>query len=310
MAARKKKTLPPLTTERRNGTSSPAPRGTLRRWNQLTEFIRLICWTGFVANGRPQSLFLCSEPGEGKTELLDRFRVNQFLAYYSDATYRTVLTVLGDAMMRKRTHMVLTEFQKIIARKKQVADNTLSIILQAMEEGIWKIGYGPTERDFRGTRVGVLAATTVTSLIKNPYMVKELAIHSRAYFVDARGTIAELREIERRIVAGDQSALKPVLLRSIPAKPVTVVIPERIGQVCRVWVREMEDTHVPVFGVRTLNRFLHTLRGVTLMNGRDVATRADTDELYTFRNLWLQPPPMPVEDDSTVSHFQNGGGDR
>ncbi len=291
------------TAERREG----APRGTLRRWNQLTDFMRIICYTGFVANGRPQSVFLCSEPGEGKTELLDRFRVNPFLAYYSDATYRTVLTVLGDAMQRKRTHMVLTEFQKIIARKKQVADNTLSIILQAMEEGIWKIGYGPTERDFRGTRVGVLAATTVTSLIKNPYMVKELAIHSRAYFVDARGTVAELREIERRIVAGDTSALKPVVIRKLPAKPVTIEVPERIGSICRSWVREMEDAHVPVFGLRTLSRFLHTLRGVALMNGHDVATRSDADELYTFKNLWLQPPPMPVEDDASVSHSQ---GDR
>lgn len=268
---------------------------TLRRWNQLTDFITILCWTAHASNGRPQSIVMLSEPGEGKTELLERFRPNRHLAFYSDATYRTVLTVLGDAMRGERTHLVITEFQKVIARRKEVAASTLAIVLQAMEEGVFRVGFGPHDKDYQGARMGMFAATTLTSLHKNPFMVLDLAMNSRAYFVDARGTREELMEIERRIAQGDVRALKPVVLKGLPPKPIPVAIPVVHAQAVREWVREMERARVKTYGLRTYSRFLHTLRGVALKNGRQKVNKSDMDELYTFRRLWLDVPPLPEE---------------
>lgn len=262
----------------------------LRRWNELTDFIRMLAWTGFAKNGRPQSLFMLAEPGEGKTELLERFRANPHLSFYSDLTMRTVITALRDVQRGKVTHVVVTEFQKVIARRKNVAGSTLAILLQAMEEGVFRVGFGPQEHNLGGSRLGILAATTVTSMRQNPYLVTELAMDSRAYFIDASGSRAELMEIERRIAAGDTSALRPVIMR-MPSRAVDVIIPESLGTKVRHWVREMEQAKIRTYGVRTYTRFLHTLRGCALMNGRTKVNTADLEQLYAFRRFWLEPSP-------------------
>lgn len=265
----------------------------LRRWRQLSEFLEILLYTGHVSNGRPMSAFLIAEPGEGKTTLLERFRSNSQIDYYSDLTYRTIITVLKDAAKGKRTHVCCTEFQKIIMRRASVANSTLTIMLQAMEEGVFKVGFGPQEHDCFGARLGIFAATTVTSIAKNPTLISELAMDSRAYFINASSTEAEIHEIENRIVKGDESALKPIIIRA-PETKVRVDVPEAVGQRIRHWVRDMEKQRIRTYGARTLSRFMHTVRGVALMNDRRRATKADEEQLYAYRDLWMIQPELDV----------------
>lgn len=279
---------------RGNGVT-PYRRSTLRRWNQLSNFIRLICYTGFVKNGRPQSVILVAEPGEGKTELLERFRPNAFLGYYSDMTMRTVISELKKAARGQTTHIVCTELQKVIMRKKAVAESTLTIILQAMEDGVHRVGYGPVMHDLHGARMGLLAATTVTSVRKNPFIVSDLAMDSRCYMIDAKGTREEILEIERRIAEGDVSALKPIAI-SAPTEPIKVEIAPKLAHKMREWVQEMHRKQIRTYGVRTFSRFMHTIRGVALSEGRDVVKQSDLDHLYTFKNLWLDLPVLPEDE--------------
>jgi hypothetical protein len=131
---------------------------------------------------------------------------------------------------------------------------------------------------------------------ENPYLIADLAMDSRAYFIDARGTVEEIEEIKRRIAAGDARALFPQRLRKLPEKPVMVHIPEPLALKVNDWIKEMEDRRVRVYGVRTYTKFLHTLRGVALMNGRESVKKEDLDYFYTFRRLWLELPPMPDEE--------------
>lgn len=276
----------------RTKVAAPRRRNVLKRWNMLSEFIELLVWTGHVANGRPQSIFMIAEPGEGKTELLERFRHNSQLRYFSDLTYRTVIGELKDAAMGKCTHIVCTEFQKVIARRRSVSESTLAIILQAMEEGVHKVAFGPQMHDCHGARLGFLAATTVTSMSKNPYIVSELAMDSRAYFVDATATAAELEEISNRIACGDESALTPIHIR-LPDHKVHVRVPEAVAQRIRLWPEEMKAKNIRTYGVRTFTRFLHTVRGVALSNGREVVHRHDEEQLYAYKQLWMEPPPLP-----------------
>lgn len=268
----------------------------LARWEQLSEFITFLVWSGHVQNGRPQSIIMVAEPGEGKTELLERFRPNPQLAYYSDITYRPVIAELNQAAQGKRTHLVVTELQKVINRRKSIAESTLTIMLQAMEEGVHRVAYGPRTIDLHGAKLGLLAATTVTSMRRNPFIISELAMDSRAYVVDARGSRDEILEIERRIATGDTSALKPFVF-DLPDKPVPVKVAAGLATKVRDWIREMEERRIRVYGVRTYTRFLRTLQGVALSNGRTRVTKADLDQLYTFKNLWLEPPSMPPAED-------------
>jgi hypothetical protein len=176
-------------------------------------------------------------------------------------------------------------------RRASVANSTLTIMLQAMEEGVFKVGFGPQEHDCFGARLGIFAATTVTSLDKNPTLLTELAMDSRAFFIDASSTEREIHEIEQRMVRGDESSLKPIIIKA-PAKKVHIDVPEGVGQRMRSWVREMEDAKLKTYGTRTLARFLHTAKGVALKNGHHSVTRADADELYAFKHFWLNPPSV------------------
>lgn len=276
----------------------------LTRWNEISGFLRILAHTGFAANGRPQSCFLLSDPGHGKTELLERFNMNVNLDFWSDVTYGTIIKVGKKALRAPITHIVCTEFQKVINRRPAVAESTLAILLQAMEEGLGKVGFGPQVHDLKGVRFGIFAGTTVRSIEKRPAMITELALDSRAFFVDARGTTKEIQEIERRIAHGDISALKKIMI-AIPPEPITVKIPISLAEKVRGWVREMENKGCRVYGVRTYSRFLHTLRGVALMHKRDVVRSSDLDELYRYRNMWLKPPPLPDEDNTQTGHRDN-----
>jgi hypothetical protein len=265
-----------------------------KRWNWLTDFVRLVMWSAFVENGRPQSVVLISDPGHGKTELLDRFRPNGFIEFFSDITFQQLMPVLRRSSEDMTKYLGITEFQKVIMRRRSVSANFLALMMQAMEEGVGKVAYGPVEKDFGGARLGLIAATTVRSLEKHPDIVTELGLDSRSFFVDARASIEEVRDLERRIANGDMSLLKPVAMK-VPEKRVFVECPKRLGQRMRIhWMEEMRKARgARVYGVRTMARFMHTSKGVALSHGRDHVKPCDLDELYRYRDAWLKPPPMP-----------------
>lgn len=271
------------------------PRTPIQRWTELTRFLEILLYTGHVSNGRPMSAFLIAEPGEGKTTLLERFRQNTQIEFFSDLTMRTIITVLKEAARGRRTHICCTEFQKIIMRRASVANSTLTIMLQAMEEGVFKVGFGPQEHDCFGARLGIFAATTTTSLAKNPTLLTELAMDSRAFFIDASSTEREIHEIEERMVRGDESSLRPIIVK-VPDRKVHIELPEQIGQRMRGWVREMETAKVRTYGTRTLARFLHTVKGVALKNGHSIVRKSDEEELYAFKHFWLNPPNIDAFD--------------
>lgn len=261
-------------------------------WRRLANFVRLLIWSGAVEGGRPQSIFLLSEPGQGKTELLERFRVNSRLEFFSDVTYQRLLPVLKQAQFGRVSHVVITEFQKIIARRRAIAESTIALCMQAMEEGVYQVGYGPVSRDFQGARFGLLAASTVRSIENHPYLITELALDSRAYFVDARSSEEEIIELERLITEGDRSLLAPIKI-DLPDRRVRVDIPKPEGYALMEWVEEMRRTKgVRTYNARTLNRFRHTVAGVALSYGCDVVHRRHLDELYEYREYWLRGLPL------------------
>jgi hypothetical protein len=264
----------------------------LERWNQLTNFVTVVLWSGQVANGRPQSTVLVSGPGEGKTELLERFDENAVATFWTDLTSRTILGFILPEIREGSTHIVCTELQKLMNRKKETAYAALTLLLQGMEEGIKRIGQGPYMKQFAGLRFGLIAATTQSSLLDHPFIIRGIEMDSRAFFIDATGTDAELAEIMKRVNRGDYRALTKVKIKA-PQKKVDVTWPANLADIVQHdWLTEMRKQDVPVYGLRTHMRFLRLLQGVAAMNGRKTVNRSDLDYLYSFRNLWLKLPRM------------------
>lgn len=268
-------------------------------WRKISEFVRIIAFTGFARSqrdtARPQSLLLLSNPGEGKTSLLERFRVNTFIEFYSDITYQQFLPILKRSQAGRSRFVCITEFQKVLARRRSVSANLLSVMSMAMEEGVYKVAYGPVEKQFDGARVGLLAASTISSMKRHPYLIYDIAMDSRCYFVDASETLDELLVMEKRMASGNRSLLSPVVIDT-PDREVIVDLPSGLSDKLRRWTAEMRRVGVRVYGLRSLARFMYLLRGVALADGKETVRRSHFEEAYEFRNLWLQPPPLPGDD--------------
>jgi hypothetical protein len=264
--------------------------GAIPRWQMLSDFIQILMHTGFATNGRPQSIFLISDPGHGKTELLKRFsKLNSNVKMYSDITMQPLMQALKLADEGKLTHIIIPEFQKVIGRRKDVSQNFLTLLLEAMEEGVDTVAMGPSTVDLNGARLGILGATTFDSMRKNPYLIDDLAMDSRAFFVDARATREEIIEIETRIAEGKLESLSQIKC-NIPEQKVEVIIPQKVAKACSPLVREMQAAAVPVYGIRTYARFLHVLRGMAIRDGMTKVLNRHFDELIHYKPLWLNLP--------------------
>ena len=277
--ATKVRTKPPV---RRKQLATDAPRVLpSREWDRGTELVRLFVATGAISNSRPQSLMLVSDPGSGKTELLERFRVNRILDFHSDLTVRQLYPILKKVQRGQTTHVVLTEFQKLFMRKASVAENLLGTLVQGMEEGVGVVSVGPETVDYGGVRIGVVAAITNGTIKKRREMLSEMGFLSRAACFEWDVPSDEERGIMRRISEGDYSDIKPVKL-VLPDRKIPVDIPPTLSHRLEEYTIERMQGRA----LRFFNRLRALVQGSALLEGRDVVTTRDVEWILAFDPYW------------------------
>ena len=272
-------------TKRRAAPATPlAPPYTLplREWDRATELLRMFAMTGFIANARPQSLLLISEPGSGKTELIDRFQDNVFLSYASDVTSRGLYPLLKSARQGACTHLVASEFQKFFLRKASTAEATLGILCQAMEEGVGKVLIGDQQVDFGGARVGLIGAITHDTAKKWRGSLRELGFWSRCAAFHWEMPLEQLREVMRSISRGDQSDLARVSLK-VPDKKLPVDFPVRLSEQFENFVFQKFREHTIL---RVFSRFRTLAMACALLEGRDHVKGYDVEKVVAFDGYW------------------------
>ncbi len=246
----------------------------------MTDLISLFVLTGSIQDGRPASLMLISDPGTGKTELIERFKPNRNLSFHTDLTWKGLMPILRGARRMAVTHLVLTEFQKLFQRKMSTAENCLGTIVQAMEEGVFNVGVGGNV-DYGGIRLGLVGAITHGTMEKRIHYLNETGFLSRAVVVPWEPPENEVLEIMRRVKRGDRRDLEPVVLDR-PDQPVDVAVPIRVGDLIEkfVWERYRASS------LRPLMRFRSLACAQALRSGRRKVTLADWDYVEAFRDYW------------------------
>lgn len=253
-----------------------------REWDRATELVRMFAITGFIANARPQSLLLISEPGSGKTELLDRFQDNSFLKYASDLTTRGLFPILKAARNGANTHVIATEFQKFFLRKAATAEATLGILCQAMEEGVGHVLVGDQPVDFGGARIGLIGAITHDTAKKWRGALRELGFWSRCAAFQWDMPLEQLRDVMRSISRGDKSDLSPVSLK-VPDRKVTVDFPVKLSEQFEDFVFQKFREHTVL---RVFARFRTLAMACALLEGRDVVRHVDVEKVVAFDTYW------------------------
>lgn len=262
-------------------TSLPPEVLPAREWDRGTELVKLFIATGYVANTRPQSLMLVSDPGSGKTELLDRFRVNRNCDFHSDLTVRQLYPILKKVQRGMISHVVLTEFQKLFMRKMNVAENLLGTLVQGMEEGVGIVSVGPESVDYGGVRIGVIAAITNGTIKKRREMLSEMGFLSRAACFEWDVPSEEEKGILRRISDGDYSDITPVKM-NLPDRKASVDLAPELSHRLEAYTFDKQRGRP----LRFFNRLRALAQASALLCNRTKVVGRDIDWILAFDPYW------------------------
>lgn len=261
-----------------------------REWDRGTELLSIFAMSGFLESKddkgvwrreRPQSIMLVGDPSSGKTELIDRFNLNTWLAYRSDITRRGLDPILEESVQNRATHLVMTEFQTVFLRKTSVAGNCLTSLGQAMEEGINIEDIGGRQRDYQGARIGLIAGMTNGSLEERRRWLRDLGMLARAAVIFWAPPDEEIKAIMTRIDKGDRSDLEKIHLAR-PDRPVRVELPQDKASILTKFAWDMLRGQ----GLR-LQRRLHILAmTIAMMSGRQIVKQEDVERVLLFQDYW------------------------
>lgn len=253
-----------------------------REWDRMTELVKMFAMTGWVANARAQSMLLISEPGGGKSELLDRFMANGWLEYASDLTSQGLHPILKQMRSGATTHIFATEFQKFLARKSATAAATIGLLCQMMEEGVRSVRVGQQTLEFNGAQGGIIGAITHKTVNAWRDELGEFGFWSRCAAFEWEMPGEEVRGVMSRISRGNKSDLDPVLI-SIPRGKVTVAFPPALSEQFEEFVFQRMKAHTLL---RTFQRFRALAMACALLDGRNYVHARDIEKVVAFNPYW------------------------
>lgn len=161
--------------------------------SELKDLIKTILYSGYVANEKPLSVMFVADVGSGKSEILNSFKLNDNIAFFTDVTYMGLIKVLQDS--KEIRHIVIPDFLKITMKKKSTTDNVVSCFNAMMEEGIDKISMMGQSFDFQGKKVGLITAITKDSYETNKSKWRSMGFLSRMLIISYKYSDKTTKEI-------------------------------------------------------------------------------------------------------------------
>lgn len=256
----------------------------IREWDRMSELVRMFAMTGWLKNARAQSMMLVSEPGNGKSELLERFMQNGWLEYASDMTSQGLHPILKQMQRGATTHIFATEFQKFLARKTATAEATVGLMCQMMEEGVRQVRIGQQVVDFGGAQGGLIGAITHKTADVWKNALNEFGFWSRCAAFEWEMSQDELRGVMTRISLGDKSDLEPIVM-VIPRTKIVVDFPAALSSQFEDFVTMRMKAHTVL---RVFMRFRALAMACALLDGRDVVHARDVEKVVAFDPYWMR----------------------
>lgn len=257
----------------------------MTQWDSDSLFVSLYVATGLVANADAQSLLLVGEPGEGKSELLRRFRQQQTIVLTSDVTIDGLRELMdGGSRTQHLRHILMPEFGRIFAHRPDTMFAVCGLLTSLMtrDAGMEMVGPRKTTRsDLTGRQLGVLGAMPTDTFRFHAKTMASTGFLSRFTVLGLRRSVEERRRVMENIYHGDRRDLLPFRL-DLPSAPVEVTGANVYGPMVGEWLNEW----YPHAGERLAMHLLDLLKAVALVRGRTEICADDVEVLKLFQSYF------------------------
>jgi hypothetical protein len=267
----------------------------LTPWASNVRLVSLYAATGLLRDTHAQSVLLVGPYGQGKTALLDRFRLLPTAKRLSDLTQMGIRTVLSRDTDRRIRHFSISEFDRLFARDRGVVATTLGLLTNLMTGDVGMELIGPQEFDFSGRQIGVLAAMTTDQFRKHREYMDGIGLLSRFQVLYVDRSDAERDRVRRNIVFQNAADLTPIEWPELFKERRVTYNARRFAP----WFHRWLSSHRTLpHDERFTARLLILVRACALLNRHDRVTWRDFDYLREFmpyfageRFVTLEWPP-------------------
>jgi hypothetical protein len=151
----------------------------LYQLNALNDFLRLLVWTGQLADERPVSAIVIAPAGTGKTTLLESVKCEQ-AEFVGDLTSRPISTLVKGS--DKITHILLGDMLSIFGHKTATVKLTMRLISQMTGE---KLLHDPfTGESIKPRSLGLITAIPPKDYAKEKKRIEDGGFLTR--FIEIR----------------------------------------------------------------------------------------------------------------------------
>jgi hypothetical protein len=263
----------------------------------LRKIISLSIASAYIKGDKSVSLLIVAKPESGKTATMREFSANNGVMWLSDITYGGLVNVLREVESGKIKTLLIPDMLKVFGRKPDTAKNFLTLLNEAIEEGVNEVRTPYITARFNYARCNVICALTSTDYFKSTRLLGGIGFLSRVIPFSYSYSIRDINEIFKEIIKGNSRDIEFQKLKLNKEKEIYLPksIAERIKSNLTLHLVDNFSEHLgdEIYGFR-LQKNLQTLaKANALLRKSNQVTIKDINELerlsnwinYNFENL-------------------------
>lgn len=243
----------------------------MERLNDLTEFLRLILFSGWVkpeGGNKAVSALLVAKFESGKTSVLSQFIGSKGTLYLTDVTeYGLLKKHLKAIASGKVKHIIIPDFIKSINRKKTTVDTLITFFNALVEEGLMSISTYAMQLDLKEpVRCALLTSIALEDFTRMQRRLVAVGFVSRfmvmSYDYDQKYIQRVFTEIAERKGEWARESLK------LPDEEVSVNLEPSLAAQMIPRAQEI-GARIKGYGFRAQHQLMQLAKASALSDGRD-----------------------------------------